>query len=109
MQPTRRFQYRSQVVLISALVGVLCLLLIGCQSSHAHSPPSLEFSRVPPAGEGDPGAFETIEGRVRGAGPDQRIVLFARSGVWWVQPLITQPFTPIRGGPIQRTLDLPTP
>jgi hypothetical protein len=58
--------------------------------------PSIEFSRVPAAGEGDSSAVEAIEGRVKGARPNQRIVLFARSGVWWVQPLITAPFTPIQ-------------
>jgi hypothetical protein len=95
MQAMRRFQSSSQAVLISALAGVFCLLLNGCKSVRGHDTPSIEFSRVPTAGEGDPEAVETIAGRVRGAGPDQRIVLFARSGVWWVQPLVTQPFTPI--------------
>jgi hypothetical protein len=37
-----------------------------------------------------------IAGRARGARPGQRIVLYARSGPWWVQPLAEQPFTEIR-------------
>jgi hypothetical protein len=37
-----------------------------------------------------------IEGRVKGARPGQKVVVFARSGVWWVQPLAAQPFTPIQ-------------
>src|SRR5580704_10846451 len=72
------------------------LLLNGCQSTLTHDAPSIEFTRVPPAGEGDPEAVDTIEGRVKGARPDQQIVLFARSGVWWVEPLVTAPFTPIK-------------
>ena len=36
-----------------------------------------------------------IAGRVTGARPGQRIVLFARSGVWWVQPLTSDPFTSV--------------
>jgi len=36
-----------------------------------------------------------IAGRVTGARPGQRIVLFARSGVWWVQPLTSDPFTTV--------------
>lgn len=83
-----RLRYRLQPVL------ALALLLNGCASKH--DAPSIVFSRVPPAGEGDPEAVDVIEGRVTGARPDQRIVLFARSGVWWLQPLISQPFTPIQ-------------
>lgn len=37
-----------------------------------------------------------IAGRVTGARPGQRLVLFARSGVWWVQPLVAEPFTSIQ-------------
>jgi hypothetical protein len=37
-----------------------------------------------------------IEGRVKGARPGQKVVIFARSGVWWVQPLASEPFTPIQ-------------
>jgi signal transduction histidine kinase len=37
-----------------------------------------------------------IEGRVGGARPGQQIVLYARSGVWYVQPYADQPFTSIR-------------
>ena len=31
-----------------------------------------------------------------GAAPGQRIVLYARSGHWWVQPLTVQPFTTVQ-------------
>ena len=37
-----------------------------------------------------------IEGRVIGARPEQQIVLFARSGAWYVQPLANEPFTQIQ-------------
>jgi hypothetical protein len=57
--------------------------------------PSIEFTKVPPAGEGSPEKLDAIEGRAAGARAGQRIVLFARSGVWWVQPLQDQPFTAI--------------
>jgi hypothetical protein len=78
------------------VLGFTCLLAIGCFSQHAQVAPSIEFTRLPPAGEGSPDILRTIEGRVKGARPDQRIVLFARSGVWWVQPLADQPFTTIQ-------------
>jgi hypothetical protein len=38
----------------------------------------------------------SVEGRVGGARPGQRIVLYARAGAWYVQPLYEQPFTEIR-------------
>jgi len=50
------------------------------------------FVRVTPNGR------LAIEGRVTGARPDQRIVLFARSGAWYVQPYADQPFTAIQAG-----------
>lgn len=58
--------------------------------------PSIEFSRIPPAGDGSPDTLEPIEGRVRGGRPGQRIVVFALSGAWWVQPFLEQPFTTIQ-------------
>jgi hypothetical protein len=57
--------------------------------------PSIEFSTVPEAGDGGSDRLGRIAGRVAGARPGQRIVLFAKSESWWVQPLNTQPFTTI--------------
>lgn len=37
-----------------------------------------------------------IEGRVNGARAGQQIILFARSGAWYVQPFTDQPFTKIQ-------------
>jgi hypothetical protein len=80
----------------SALLVGLCMLLSNCGSSSASVAPSIEFTRLPPAGEGSPEKLDAIEGRVNGAQPGQKIVLLARSGFWWVQPLADQPFTAIR-------------
>lgn len=40
--------------------------------------------------------MEMIAGRALGVKPGQRIVLYAKSGIWWVQPLFNKPFTAIR-------------
>lgn len=72
------------------------LCLGGCGVRLANVEPKIEFSQVPRAAPGGPEKFETVGGRVAGARPGQRIVLFAKSGKWWVQPLATQPFTEIR-------------
>jgi hypothetical protein len=80
-------------------LGVLLaiwLLATSCGSTRAASEPTVVFTKVPPAGDGSPDKLETIEGRVQGAKADERIVLFARSGTWWVQPLATQPLTVIQ-------------
>ena len=37
----------------------------------------------------------TIAGRVTGAAPGQRIVLYARTEGWWVQPTASDPYTAI--------------
>ena len=50
---------------------------------------------MPQAAAGGPERLAPISGRVSGARDGQMIVLFAKSGVWWVQPLTVQPFTKI--------------
>lgn len=77
------------------LAVVFFVVSTGCHSRSAVAP-AIEFSQVPPTGEGSPDRLQMIAGRVSGAQPGQRIVLFALSGIWWVQPLADNPFTPIR-------------
>jgi hypothetical protein len=71
-------------------------LLAGCRAPLPRGAPSIEFTKLPPSGEGSPDRLDPIEGRVINAAPGERIVLFARSGVWWVQPTVDQPFTTIQ-------------
>ncbi len=71
-------------------------LICGCNTRESEPGPTIEFTKVPPAHEGGPDTAGTIEGRVVGAHSGQQIVLFARSGQWWVQPLANQPFTKIQ-------------
>jgi hypothetical protein len=77
-------------------VFILCVLSIACRSPHTRVTPSIEFTRLPPVGQGSPDLTDTIGGRVTGAQPGQRIVLYARSGVWWIQPMANRPFTTIQ-------------
>ena len=74
-------------------IFVAALLLSGCGCSHVAS---IEFTVIPEAGPGGAARTERIAGTVRGASRKQRIVLFAKSGTWWVQPASNNPFTPIR-------------
>jgi hypothetical protein len=84
-------QRRPDVFLV--LVSVL---LAGCHSKSLQRKPSLQITRVPMANPGGPEQLDYIEGRATDAGPDQQIVLYAQSGVWWVQPFANRQFTKIQ-------------
>ncbi len=90
--PNARREFVGQLFLLT----LISIALSACGSRPATSGPSIEFTTVPPAQEGGPEKLVIIAGRVVGARPGQQIVLFARSGAWWVQPLETQPFTTIQ-------------
>jgi len=74
---------------------VFCIALAGCQWHRATSAPSIEFTHVPPAAQGGRERVDTISGRVRNARPNQKIVIYAHAGQWWVQPWPDHPFTAI--------------
>jgi hypothetical protein len=78
------------------VIALACSIGGACRWTSQRPQPTVEFSRIPEAAEGGSQRRDTIEGRVRGARPGQQIVLFARSGIWWVQPLVNAPFTTIR-------------
>jgi signal transduction histidine kinase len=78
-----------------ALLLCLSIGFSGCAQNRAPGP-SIEFTKIPLVGEGGPDKLDTIEGRVVGAKPGGQIVLYARWGTWWVQPLADQPFTRIQ-------------
>lgn len=75
---------------------LLCIVLSSCQSRHTDIGPSIEFTKIPPAAEGGREKVDTISGRVKNARPGQQIVIYARSGPWWVQPWPDHALIPIR-------------
>src|SRR5499433_1641702 len=77
------------------LVLFFCIALNACQSRHADRGPSIEFSKIPPAAQGGRERVDFIAGRVTGAHTGQQVVIYARSGTWWVQPWPDRPFIPI--------------
>jgi hypothetical protein len=80
----------------NVLLSLSCSLSSGCGHRPSSAQVSIEFTRVPPAAEGGPDKLDIIEGRVVGGGPGQQIVLYAKNGAWWVQPLVDEPYTKIR-------------
>jgi hypothetical protein len=80
-----------------ALSAAICLVAAGCRASSPPTEPSIVITSIPEAGAGGSERRAPIAGRVTGARPGDRIVLFAKSssGLWWVQPLTAEPFTTI--------------
>lgn len=86
-------QLRWQSILL--MLGC-CILLNGCRSQSGGAALSIEFTRVPPAEVGRTDKLDVIQGRVSGAHVGQQIVLYAKAGAWWLQPLSSLPFTKIQ-------------
>ena len=77
-------------------IGVVCLLTVlisGCAVSS--NVPSIEITHMPPADKGGGRELDEIRGNVRGASGREQVVLYARSGAWYVQPFADRPFTQI--------------
>ena len=77
-------------------LALVSVLLSGCHVEDLPSKPSLQMTRVPPANPGGPEQLDYIEGRASNARTDQQIVLYAHSGLWYVQPFANRPFTKIQ-------------
>lgn len=81
------------MILLSGSLG-------GCQQrdrATGYNHPTIEFTSVPVSGADDPGKVSSISGRVSGAEPGLRIVLYSKGETtWWVQPFTDHPFTDIR-------------
>jgi hypothetical protein len=85
---------RLRTALTPGLFSLLLPFAIGCSAAPVQ--PTIEFTTVPKADAGGPEALAPVAGRVTGARPEQRVVLFARSDQgWWVQPFRSRPFTEI--------------
>jgi hypothetical protein len=78
---------------LGILPAALCEACRRLDDSHA---PAITFTRIPQADAAGSARNDIIEGRVTGASRGQKIVLYAKTGKWWVQPLIDQPVTDLR-------------
>jgi len=92
MNISMKRRWRSRMT--CACLLALCAS-IGCRLSGSTAPPAIEFTTVPEAADGGSERLAPIAGRVTGARAGQQIVLFAKSGMWWVQPYTVRPFTTI--------------
>jgi hypothetical protein len=85
---------RVRTGLAIATTSIVSLCAFACRTPPVA--PTIEFTTIPRAAIGGPAALVPVAGRVTGARPNQRVVLFARSDEgWWVQPDRSRPFTEI--------------
>ena len=80
----------------SALWFLASVMSIGCRSTPP-TPPKISFTKVPEFGVGNASQLNPIEGAVEGAHREEHVVLYAKSGDWWVQPLRNKALTAIQG------------
>ncbi|MCU1235060.1 MAG: hypothetical protein JWP63_3027 [Candidatus Solibacter sp.] len=81
----------------TALAALSGSVLTACRARTEVAAPEIEFTRIPQADPTGREKNDIIEGRVKGHRAGQLLVLYARSGKWWLQPLVGQPFTRIKG------------
>ena len=58
--------------------------------------PTIQITHVPVASLGGPKAMDYMEGKVTGARTGDRVVLYARSEIWWIQPFRNAVFTGVQ-------------
>jgi hypothetical protein len=68
--------------------------LAGCH----YRQPSVTLTTIPIAGPGGPDNVAVFEGDVRQARDGQRLVLYSKAGVWWLQPNADGPYTAVQPG-----------
>jgi hypothetical protein len=82
--------------ILSISVFLSAVVLVECRSAKPRETPTITFTKVPPAAKGGRERMDTVSGRVSGALPGQRVVIYAQSGPWWLQPWPEHPFIPIQ-------------
>lgn len=75
----------------------VCVSLAGCYRTPTQEvEPKISFTQVPQWDTGNRNEQDVMEGKVRGAQPGQRMVLYSKcGGLWWLQPLLKSPYTAI--------------
>lgn len=81
---------------ILLLACTLSFALAGCEGARRNPEAKILFTQVPERNRGNQNKQDVMEGTVSGARQGQRLVIYSKSGgLWWLQPLLTSPFTPI--------------
>src|SRR5215475_10978787 len=87
---------RCRFFLVAGTVGIVLCFAAGCASTPAEPTLSINFTSIPAANPGGPLTTGSIAGRVNGPHDGLKLVLYAKSRRWYVQPYADQPFTAIK-------------
>lgn len=95
-----RIEIGTKTQIRSGMILMFAGLLSALTACHKTAQSSLEsrilFTQVPQWDVGDLNQEDVIEGTVSGAHPGQKMVLYSKNaGLWWLQPRLSSPFTPI--------------
>lgn len=80
----------------NAFAIAFCFLFLVCCASENNLEPSIEFTKVPMAEIGGTVRLEEIEGIVKNSRPGYKIILYAKSGEWYIQPFADRVYTDIQ-------------
>jgi hypothetical protein len=86
---------RSLSSVTGVALSIAVLSAVSCARGARPLQPSIAITEIPPAAQGGSERMDRIAGRVDGVKPGQAVVLFSRSGVWYVQPFRKEPLTMI--------------
>src|SRR5215470_544684 len=75
---------------------ILMSICFACSNFPGNVSPAIRFTKIPPANPGGPLAMGYVAGRVNGPHEGLKVVLYAKSGRWYVQPYADQSFTTIK-------------
>jgi hypothetical protein len=92
MRMKRFLRFAAMLLLFTPLFA-----LAGCrQRIKQDAEIKIVFTQVPERSPGVRNQQDVMEGTISGAKQGQRLVIYSKSGeLWWLQPLLTSPFTPI--------------
>lgn len=76
--------------------AALAVVAVAACLDRRNPAPNVVITEVPQAAVGGPLEMAPISGRVEGPVDGHRIVLYARSGLWYLQPFRLKPFTAIQ-------------
>ena len=86
------------------LLTLTSMLFFGCKPNTLSTKPSIQITQAPASDPGGPVQMGFIEGRVTGAKPGEQVVLYAHSGIWWIQPFASQSFTKLQADSTWRNM-----
>ena len=95
--PSLHRRTNAQFGSVGIILTFLLLTSASCSRSAKHTvEPKISFTQVPQWNPGDRNLQDVMEGTVSGEQPDQRMVIYSKADkLWWLQPLLTSPFTNI--------------